>query len=103
MTVNDFSFTSGFWNIWITVLTVGNILACWWLIRWTAKPQKGEAATGDVTGHSWDGIQEFNNPLPRWWLWTFYLTILWGIGYTLAYPSWPGLNAFYSQRSPFRK
>jgi cytochrome c oxidase cbb3-type subunit 3 len=43
----------------------------------------------ETTGHSWDGIQEFNNPLPRWWLWTLYLTIIWGIGYVIAYPAWP--------------
>ncbi|MGJ8546855.1 MAG: cytochrome-c oxidase, cbb3-type subunit III [Sulfitobacter sp.] len=43
----------------------------------------------ETTGHSWDGIQELNNPLPRWWLWTLYLTIIWGIGYTVVYPAWP--------------
>lgn len=43
----------------------------------------------DTTGHSWDGIEEFNNPLPRWWLWTFYATIIWSIGYMIAYPAWP--------------
>ncbi|MFN6951870.1 MAG: cytochrome-c oxidase, cbb3-type subunit III [Albidovulum sp.] len=43
----------------------------------------------ETTGHEWDGIQEFNNPLPRWWLWTFYLTIIWGVAYTIAYPAWP--------------
>ncbi|MBD3679117.1 MAG: cytochrome-c oxidase, cbb3-type subunit III [Rhodobacteraceae bacterium] len=43
----------------------------------------------ETTGHEWDGIQEYNNPLPRWWLWTFYITIIWGIGYTIAYPAWP--------------
>lgn len=42
-----------------------------------------------TTGHSYDGIEELNNPLPRWWLWTFYATIIWGIGYTIAYPAWP--------------
>ena len=46
----------------------------------------------DTTGHDWDGIKELNNPLPRWWLWTFYLTIIWGIGYTIAYPAWPLVN-----------
>ncbi len=46
----------------------------------------------DDTGHEWDGIKELNNPLPRWWLWTFYLTIIWGIGYTIAYPAWPMVN-----------
>jgi len=42
-----------------------------------------------TTGHSWDGIQELNNPLPRWWIWTFYLTIVFSVGYTIAYPAWP--------------
>ena len=46
----------------------------------------------ETTGHEWDGIQEYNNPLPRWWLWIFYATIVWGIGYTIAYPAWPGLK-----------
>ncbi|MCB2134901.1 MAG: cytochrome-c oxidase, cbb3-type subunit III [Rhodobacteraceae bacterium] len=46
-------------------------------------------ADPETTGHTWDGIKEFNNPLPRWWLWTFYLTIIWGIGYVIAYPAWP--------------
>lgn len=45
-----------------------------------------------TTGHSYDGIEELNNPLPRWWLWTFYITIIWGIGYTIAYPAWPLIN-----------
>ena len=46
----------------------------------------------DTTGHTWDGIKEFNNPLPRWWLWTFYATCIWGLIYTIAYPAWPGLT-----------
>ncbi len=46
----------------------------------------------ETTGHSWDGIEELNNPLPRWWLWVLYLTIIWGIGYTIAYPAWPMLT-----------
>ena len=43
----------------------------------------------NTTGHSWDGIEEYNNPLPRWWLWPFYLCIIWAIGYSIAYPAWP--------------
>jgi cytochrome c oxidase cbb3-type subunit 3 len=43
----------------------------------------------ETTGHSWDGIQEFNNPMPRWWLWTLYATIFWAVLYTVAYPAWP--------------
>ncbi|MFT3968644.1 MAG: cytochrome-c oxidase, cbb3-type subunit III, partial [Sphingobium sp.] len=43
-------------------------------------------------GHEWDGIEEYNNPLPRWWLWTFYATILFAIGYCIAYPAIPLLH-----------
>ncbi|AVA26324.1 MULTISPECIES: cytochrome-c oxidase, cbb3-type subunit III [unclassified Rhizobium] len=43
----------------------------------------------ETTGHEWDGIRELNNPMPRWWVWTFYVTILWAIGYAIAYPSIP--------------
>lgn len=46
----------------------------------------------ETTGHEWDGIKELNNPLPRWWLWTFYATIIWTIGYTILYPAWPGIS-----------
>jgi len=46
----------------------------------------------ETTGHEWDGIRELNNPLPAWWVWTFYATILWAIGYTIAYPAWPTLT-----------
>ena len=48
-----------------------------------------EVTGTDTTGHSWDGIKELNNPLPRWWLWTFYMCIVWAIIYTIAYPAWP--------------
>ena len=47
----------------------------------------------ETTGHEWDGIQEFNNPLPRWWLWVFYACIAWGVWYSVAYPAWPGLKS----------
>jgi cytochrome c oxidase cbb3-type subunit 3 len=43
----------------------------------------------ETTGHEWDGIRELNNPLPRWWLWTFYATIVWAIGYMVLYPAIP--------------
>lgn len=46
-----------------------------------------------TTGHEWDGIKELNNPLPRWWLWTFYATIIWALAYTVAYPAWPMLRS----------
>lgn len=53
----------------------------------TSKPKDEKSV--DTTGHSWDGIEEYNNPLPRWWLWTFYATIVWGVVYTILYPAWP--------------
>lgn len=46
----------------------------------------------ETTGHEWDGLKELNNPLPRWWLWIFYVTILWSIGYWVVYPAWPTLS-----------
>ena len=51
------------------------------------RDRKGARKVVEVpsTGHSWDGIEEYDNPLPRWWLWTFYATIIWGIGYLIAY------------------
>ncbi len=52
------------------------------------KPVK-EKKTVKTTGHEWDGITELDNPMPRWWLWTMYMTIIWGIGYVIAYPAWP--------------
>ncbi|MEO9780760.1 MAG: cytochrome-c oxidase, cbb3-type subunit III [Sedimentitalea sp.] len=47
----------------------------------------------NTTGHSWDGIEEFDNPMPRWWLWTLYLCIIWAIGYSIAYPAWPMIHS----------
>lgn len=46
----------------------------------------------ETTGHEWDGLKELNNPLPRWWLWIFYVCIIWSIGYWVVYPAWPTLS-----------
>ncbi len=48
-----------------------------------------EVSGVETTGHEWDGIRELNNPMPRWWVWTFYATIVWALGYTILYPAWP--------------
>lgn len=59
-----------------------------------ADKQRIDDATGTETvGHEWDGIEELNTPLPRWWLWTFYLTILFSVGYVIAYPAWPMVDS----------
>ena len=55
--------------------------------------KKSENENGvPTTGHSWDGIEEYDNPMPRWWLYTFYACIVWGIAYSIAYPAWPMVN-----------
>ncbi len=77
---------STFWHWWVVVLTLANIAGIYWLILWTSKKRPGEAAEGAETGHSWDGLTEYNNPLPRWWLWMFYITILFALVYLVLYP-----------------
>jgi cytochrome c oxidase cbb3-type subunit 3 len=82
---------SAAWSWYVTILSLANILACVWLIRWTAKKRPGEGAASDTTGHEWDGLREYNNPMPRWWLGLFYLTIAFALVYLLLYP---GLGNF---------
>lgn len=83
---------SAFWSGWVIVLTVANILGCFWLIWWTMRRRAGESAQGEVTGHKWDGdLEEYNNPLPRWWLWLFYITLFFAAAYLALYP---GLGGF---------
>ena len=48
-----------------------------------------------TTGHEWDGIRELNTPLPRWWLWTFYATVLFSVVYWVLMPSWPGITGYF--------
>ncbi len=81
-------------SVFIIVFTLANILACVWLMWWTAKRRDVGAAQkeGDKTGHVWDGdLEEFNNPMPRWWLGLFIITIVFGVAYLIIYP---GLGAF---------
>ncbi|MCC2109604.1 MAG: cytochrome-c oxidase, cbb3-type subunit III [Hyphomicrobiales bacterium] len=60
-----------------------------------ASDPRVDARTGTpTTGHEWDGIAELNTPLPRWWLWTFYITIVWSIAYWIVYPAWPGITGW---------
>ncbi len=69
-----------------------------------AKRDLRSSTDGETTGHEWDGITELNKPLPKWWLWTFYATIVWAIGYWLLMPAWPLVSTYskgllsYSQR-----
>jgi cytochrome c oxidase cbb3-type subunit 3 len=59
----------------------------------TTKIEKDEITGTATTGHEWDGIKELNTPLPRWWLWTFYATVVWAIGYMIAYPAIPLISS----------
>ena len=91
---------SAFWSGWIIVLTVANILGCFWLIWWTMRSRAGESAQGDVTGHTWDGdLQEYNNPLPRWWLWLFYITLIFSAIYLALYPGLGTFKGFFGWSS----
>jgi len=56
------------------------------------KPDVDKASGVETTGHEWDGLKELNNPLPRWWLWTFIITCIWAFGYMFVYPTWPTLS-----------
>ena len=84
---------SSFWNLWIIGLTFANIIFALWLLKSTTKRKSGESSAGpETTGHVWDGdLAEYNNPLPRWWLGMFYISIVFGLGYLALYP---GLGAF---------
>ena len=86
-------FVSPFWNWFIIILTLLGIMGCFWLILWMSesrRPKPGEPVT--TMGHVWDDdLAEFNNPLPRWWLGMFYITLFYGLIYLTVYP---GLGAF---------
>ena len=87
-------FMSGFWSIYITVLTVLGIAGCA-LLLWsqaTVKTKLSKDGQAETTGHVWDeGLSELNNPMPRWWMWLFYITIVFGVIYLALYP---GLGNF---------
>ena len=77
---------SSFWSAWIDVIVMFNILGCAALLWWTRRmPIEHEASDG-TTGHEYDGIREFNNPLPRWWMWMFVGTILFALVYLVYFP-----------------
>jgi cytochrome c oxidase cbb3-type subunit 3 len=81
---------SSFWSIWISVLSLGTLVGCYLLLRWCLKNFTG-VEEGASMGHEFDGIEELNNQLPKWWSTFFLLTIIWGFGYLLLYP---GLGNF---------
>ncbi|AXA93312.1 cytochrome-c oxidase, cbb3-type subunit III [Massilia sp. YMA4] len=86
-------FTNNFWNLYIVVLTVLGVLGCAVLLysqsKYKVAKHNGPVGT---TGHVWDeDLTELNTPMPRWWMWMFYLTIVFGIAYLFLYP---GLGSY---------
>jgi cytochrome c oxidase cbb3-type subunit 3 len=87
-------FTSNFWSVFVTTLTLVGIVACG-ILLWMAGRKKVAATADNTTGHVWDeDLVEMNNPLPRWWVWLFVITIIFGLAYLAAYP---GLGSFNGQ------
>jgi len=99
---------SSFWSGWIIVLTVANIIGALWLLWWTSNANPEEMKS-DTTGHVWDGdLKEYNNPLPRWWLWLFYLTVAFSVVYLALFPGlgnfqgllgWSQTGQYYEERA----
>ena len=99
-------FTSGFWSLYVIVITTLSILACAALLVLMSKVKTAggapaKAGTKDTTGHVWDGdLAEYNNPLPKWWLNLFWITIVFSIVYLVLYPgfgSFPGVLGWSSR------
>jgi len=85
-------FFSGFWNYYIITGAVGGIIFCTWLLTAMSKRRATNSKKPELHSHVWDeDLREYNNPLPRWWMGLFYITILFGIGYLALYP---GLGTF---------
>jgi cytochrome c oxidase cbb3-type subunit 3 len=85
-------FASGFWDLYIALITVLSIVACAVFLR--SQSVRKVPGAAETTGHKWDDdLAEYNNPLPRWWSWLFYITIVFALVYLILYPglgSWRG-------------
>jgi cytochrome c oxidase cbb3-type subunit 3 len=79
-------FTGGFWSIYISIITIVSIIACGVLLQ-AMSTRKVSGSQVETTGHAWDeDLVELNNPLPRWWIWLFYITIVFSLAYLVLYP-----------------
>lgn len=89
--MSDLDFTSSFWPLFISAITVLGILGCA-LLLWVTNKTKVQPTQDMSTGHVWDGnLREMNNPLPRWWVWMFIITIVFSVIYLIIYP---GLGSY---------
>lgn len=81
---NTSDFVSGFWNLWVAGIVLLSMVGCG-VFLWIQSTAKH--AAGQTTGHVWDeNLEEYNNPLPNWWRWMFYLTIVFALVYLALYP-----------------
>jgi cytochrome c oxidase cbb3-type subunit 3 len=81
-----------FWAWFVAVGTIAFVIWCIWLVSWSAKQGPQNKEDEDLVGHVWDGdIEEWNNPAPKWWLYLYFITIAWAVGYMVVYP---GIGAF---------
>ena len=79
-------FTSDFWSFYVAGITILGIVGCGVLLWMTAR-KKVESASDNTTGHVWDeDLREMNNPMPRWWMWLFVITIIFAFAYLAIYP-----------------
>ena len=88
---------ASFWSLWVIVLTSLTIILTTWLLF--ANRTRDNNPEGNTTGHVYDGIEEYDNPLPSWWFSMFLITILFGVGYLIIYPgmgNYPGLLGWTS-------
>ncbi|MEC6745068.1 cytochrome-c oxidase, cbb3-type subunit III [Pseudomonas qingdaonensis] len=86
-----------FWSTYICVLTIGSLIGLTWLLLSTRKGQS-KGTTDQTMGHSFDGIEEYDNPLPKWWFWLFVGTLVFSVGYLILYPglgNWKGILPGY--------
>ena len=86
-----------FWSTYICVLTIGSLVGLTWLLLATRKGES-KGSTDQTMGHSFDGIEEYDNPLPKWWFWLFVGTLMFSVGYLILYPglgNWKGMLPGY--------
>ena len=78
-------FVNQFWNWYVILLVLVSIIACGVLLWTQSVTTPGK---GDTTGHVWDeNLEEYNNPLPKWWMWLFYITVIFSLVYCVLYPT----------------
>ena len=83
-------FTSSFWSVYVAGIALVGIFGCLFLL-WFSSKAKAMTANDNTTGHVWDGdLREMNNPLPRWWVWMFIITIVFALAYLAMYPGLGG-------------